>query len=263
MDYQMITSRDNPLIKGYVQLAASRGHRKRACRFVTEGAKLLFEALSAGYTLKTLFCEVSQIEQLQDRLDEYDIKPENIRLVNESVAQKLAQSQSPQGVFAVFGMLDNDSGHVKIKAGGKYVLLAGLQDPGNIGTIIRTAAAFGIDAVILSADCPDIYSLKVLRAAMGGVFRIPVFMADDMSACIDRLSGAQIPVYAAVLSDKAVSVCDVMMQSGCAVVIGNEGNGLPAEITEKCAPLIIPIEKTSESLNAAVAASILIWEMVR
>ena len=184
--------------------------------------------------------------------------------ISHSVAQKLAQSVSTQGVFGVFRMLDNEATDVKIDCNGKFLLLSSLQDPGNIGTILRTAAAFGVDGVILSNDCPDLYSLKVLRASMGGIFKVPIHVTQDMSGYIQKLRGLGIPVYAAALDDRAVSICEVSLKKGCAVIIGNEGNGISEEVIEQCSQtIIIPMKPDSESLNAAMAAGIVLWEMNR
>lgn len=159
-------------------------------------------------------------------------------------------------------MLDNRMQTVKIGKDGRYILLSSMQDPGNIGTILRTAAAFGLDGVFLSSDCPDLYSPKVLRATMGGIFKIPLEVSDDLTEVIDRLQEAGIRVCAAALDGQAVPLQQAGLGNGCAVVIGNEGNGLPGHLIERCGQAVmIPMRPDSESLNAAMAAGIFLWEM--
>ena len=259
-----IASRENPAVKRYVALAGSRRERRRLGLFVTEGAKLTLEAFGAGYRPVELFVTEAAWEDGSDALADCALAAERFCRVSDAVAQKLAQSVTPQGVFAVFSALDNGAQPVKIGNNGKFLLLSSLQDPGNLGTILRTAAAFGIDGVFLSADCPDLFSPKVLRASMGGVFKAPVRVAEDLGAEIDALRAAGVTVYAAALGEGAASLRETALGPGCAVVIGNEGNGLAPELAARCdRALVIPMEPGTESLNAAMAAGILLWEIYR
>ena len=264
MSEREITSRDNPAVKRYVQLASSRRARREQGCFVTEGFKLAVEAFRAGYTPEMMFVTEEAFDHGYEGLDEVLLASEKFYRINGIVADKLAQSVSPQGVFGLFRMLDNGTQPVKIGSNGKFLLLSSLQDPGNLGTILRTAAAFGINGVILSDDCPDLYSLKVLRAAMGGVFKLPLLVTQDLGTEIDRLRENGICVYAAALSKDAVSVRDANLGKGSAIVIGNEGSGLSQQLIDRCdVRLLIPMEPGNESLNAATAAGILLWEMYR
>ena len=225
-----ITSRDNPMVKQYVLLASSRKARYDQKLFVTEGIKLTAEAFAAGYCPEMLFATEDAMDRYYDDMQSIALASDHFLRISNSVAQKLAQSTSTQGVFDVFRMLDNDPTDVKIDCNGKFLLLCSLQDPGNVGTILRTAAAFGIDGVILSQDSPDLYSLKVLRASMGGVFKIPVHVTNDICCDIQKLREIGLPVYAAALDERAVSIREVSLKKGCAVEIGNEGNGISNEI---------------------------------
>lgn len=261
MNFKEITSRENPEVKRYVQLAGSRKERRQSGLFVTEGFKLTSEAFAAGCGPVALFV-TGEAWDRYEQLEKFAPQFELFCRVSQPVADKLAQSASPQGVFGIFRMLDNRIQTVKIGKDGRYILLFSMQDPGNIGTILRTAAAFGLDGVFLSSDCPDLYSLKVLRATMGGVFKIPLEISDDLTDVVHRLQEAGVRVYAAALDRKAVSLRRMGLGAGCAVVIGNEGNGLPARLIEKCdQTVMIPMRPDSESLNAAMAAGIFLWEM--
>lgn len=257
-----ITSRDNPAVKQYVQLAASRKARYEQQLFVTEGMKLTAEAFMAGYRPELFFATEDALDRYYEDAQPIALNAAQFLRISPSIAEKLAQSVSTQGVFCVFQMLDNEVTDAKIDCNGKFLLLSSLQDPGNIGTILRTAAAFGVDGVILSEDCPDLYSPKVLRASMGGVFKVPVRVTDDLCGCIRKLKDSGIVVYAAALDDSAISVRELSLKSGCAVVIGNEGSGLPDELIGQCSQTImIPMQPGNESLNAAMAAGIILWEM--
>lgn len=264
MHGQMITSRDNPAVKQYVALAASRRRRRENGLFTTEGVKLTLEAFTAGYVPETLFLAQDLQEGVKERLTPVATACRHIYEVAPSVAAKLADAVSPQGVFGVFAMLDNRTQPVKIGSNGKYLLLSSLQDPGNVGTILRTAAAFGTDGVVLSADCPDLYAPKVLRASMGGVFRAKACVSDDLAASIAALRAAGVPVWAAMPAEGSVSLRNVSLRAGGAVVVGNEGGGIAPEIAALCdGALTIPMEPGCESLNAAMAAGVILWEMYR
>ena len=261
---QTITSRENPAVKQYTALASSRRRRREDGRFTTEGVKLTLEAFTAGYTPEALFLTQDLPDSVRRLLMPAAAACRRLYEISPSVAAKLAGAVSPQGVFGVFMMLDNRTQPVKIGSNGKYLLLSSLQDPGNVGTILRTAAAFGTDGVILSADCPDLYAPKVLRASMGGVFRARACVSDDLSASIAALRAAGVPVWAAMPAEGSVSLRDISLHGGGAVVVGNEGGGIAPELAALCdGALTIPMEPGCESLNAAMAAGVILWEMYR
>ena len=146
---------------------------------------------------------------------------------------------------------------------GWYLLLHQVRDPGNLGGILRTAATLGISAAFL-CECAELYSPKVLRASMGGIFRLPVVTVDDMAGQIQTLRRLSVEVYAAAIRQGACNPGCLSGQGGKAVLIGNEGTGLPDELIQACDSCVaIPMKGGSESLNAAMAAGILMWEMLR
>lgn len=254
---KMITSRDNPAVRHYTLLASSRKERTQSGLFVTEGIKLTVEAYDAGCALQSLFVTAEAQAKYRARLAAMG----EAVLVSESVAQKLSGVVTPQGVFAVFAKPQESC--PAFFQDGRYLLLAGLQDPGNVGTILRTAAALGVTGVILSPDTPDPFSPKVLRASMGGVFRLAMETL-AVSETIAMLKEAGVRTWAAALDNRAVSLRDAGLGAGCAAVIGNEGGGLDSDVIALCdGTVIIPMAPGSESLNAAMAAGILLWEMVR
>ena len=144
---------------------------------------------------------------------------------------------------------------------GKYVVLHGLQDPGNLGMIIRTADAVGMDGVILSESC-ELYSPKVIRSTMGSAFRMKIFESRDTDELFSCLEKNGIKSYAAVIDKDAEDLRTIRFDGGCAVFIGNEGNGLPAEISSRCTVrATIRMSGHINSLNAAMATGIFMWEM--
>ena len=141
-------------------------------------------------------------------------------------------------------------------------LLDRLQDPGNLGTIIRGAEAFGVTALVLGPGCPDCFSPKVLRSTMGSLFRQPVFHTGDLPGSIRRMGEEGFAVYAAMLDPAARTVQQLPKSGGLGVVIGTEGRGVSPEVAAACAGSVyIPMAPAIESLNAAAAASVLMWEM--
>lgn len=249
-----ITSRDNPAVRQYTLLAASRKARAEEGLFVTEGIKLTKEAAQA--------CSLQKLYVTEAAIQKYDLYPfgEPV-LVSEGVAKKMSLTPAPQGIFGVFQK--PGTRRIPLSVSQYYLVLSGLQDPGNVGTILRTAAALGIGNVFLSPDCPDPYSPKVLRASMGGVFRLAL-ETGETAEMITALEQAGIKVWAAALSPKAVPPQQAGLQAGTAVVIGNEGRGLAPELVDLCKGIIqIPMVPGNESLNAAMAAGILLWEMAR
>lgn len=251
---KQITSRENPAVRQYTLLAASRKARMEEQLFVTEGAKLTKEAVQT--------CSLKELYVTETAIQKYDLDSlgEPV-LVSDGVAQKMSLTPAPQGIFGVFHQ--PQPYEIPLSVSQCYLVLSGLQDPGNVGTILRTAAALGIGNVFLSPDCPDPYSPKVLRASMGGVFRLAL-ETRETAETITALDQARVRVWAAALSPKAVPPQKAGLKAGSAVVIGNEGRGLAPEIAALCKGIIqIPMAPGNESLNAAMAAGILLWEMAR
>lgn len=264
MEFAPLVSRDNPRVKQYVRLARSANARAQQGLFVTQGLKLTLEAFESGCVPEALYVTQQAQTSRGSELEALAQACSACFLISQSVADKLDQSVGAQGVYGVFHMLDKRLQPVKINTEGKYILLVSMQDPGNVGTILRTAAAFGISGVFLTGDCPDPYGLKVLRAAMGGVFKVPFETTDDPCECIALLRAQGVTVHAAALTNTAVPVGQAALGSGTAVVIGNEGAGLAADVIAACSQaVIIPMRPGSESLNAATAAAVLMWEMTK
>lgn len=245
-----ITSRENPQIKQVCGLLSAAKKRRKEGLFVCEGFTLLEEALRRGLQPKAVYCLESQAH----RLPKLDCP---CALVNQSVLEKLSDVPAPQGL--VFTLPLPEPG--KTLSGSRFLALDSLRDPGNMGTILRTADAFGLDGVILLGDCVDVYSPKVVRSAMGSLFstRLYAMTAEELKS---QLDGMDIPLYAATLAADSRPVTQLDLKRSC-VIIGNEAHGVSAETIACCTgSVIVPIQ-SAESLNAGVAAGILMWEMRR
>ena len=244
---ERITSRKNPLLQQVKKLLSSRKERENAGLFVADGTKLLQEAVK--------FCPELETVILSDGV-QADV-PASVRVVRvpEDVMESISPMRTPQG--ALFLCRLPEKTEFQPKSG--TLLLDGIQDPGNLGTILRTADALEIPVVLLEG-CADPYSHKVVRSSMGAVFRTPVVQANweqVKTACNE----AGIPVAVTALSDRAKDIRGAALEN-MAVVVGSEGQGVRSEIIQAAdAELIIPMNPRCESLNAAVAATIVMWQM--
>ncbi|MDR0974180.1 MAG: RNA methyltransferase [Ruminococcus sp.] len=236
-----IISADNLKIKEYIKLAKHKKYRDELGLFVLEGERLVFDAIESGIVPERVFCTEKSSAHFEEPF-----------IITDSIAERISQTKSTQGIFAVCKKPD-----CKLALDGKAIVLAGLQDPGNIGMIIRTAAALGISDII-SVNTADIFSPKCTRAAMGSLFHVNICETDTP---FELLSGYT--TYAAVLGD-VTDVRKVKFAPKSAIIIGNEANGIPDEIANRAdMSITINMSGAVESLNAAAAASILIWELRR
>ena len=244
----VITSRSNPLVKSILALRDKKARRERG-EYIAEGIKQVREAVACG-------CKISCIVYAESFSGERFF-PDLAQTVSDSVFEKLSEEVTPQGVLAVIKIPDTS-----VRAPqGRCLLLDGVSDPGNVGTMIRTADAMGLDGVVLSRECCDLYNMKTLRAAMGSLFRMPVLVT-DMEDFLHRYRG-QLTSYAAVVGE-ATPLTEVSFPGRSVILIGNEGNGLSAHQAACCdSRITIPMTGRAESLNAAMAATILMWELSR
>ena len=180
-------------------------------------------------------------------------------VISNELGNRIASTDSTQGVFAICRIPQQKK--LSFCEGGRYVVLFGLQDPGNVGMVIRTADALGIDGIILSGSC-DLYSPKVIRSTMGSVFRMNIAVENNADALFAMLAENGVETSAAVIDKDAQRVTECSFTGRQAVFIGNEGNGLPSDIANRCTRRItIPMSGNINSLNAAMAAGILMWEL--
>ncbi|MGI5928294.1 TrmH family RNA methyltransferase [Pseudoflavonifractor sp.] len=249
-----ITSRQNPLMVRIKKLGQSRALRREEGVFVCEGPKLIEEALKWGASVETVLTAEGRTwpEELSREARQVEVP--------DSLLRAVSSVETPQGLLAVCrtpALTPPDK-----LSGGRYLVLDGVQDPGNLGTIWRTADAFGADGLLLVNGCADPWSPKTIRATMGACFRLPAWETDLETIRI-LLDGADIPLYATALREDTVDVRDVDLKRA-AVVIGSEGRGISEEALALCRRTIkIPMRTRCESLNAAMAAGVVLWEMCR
>lgn len=261
---EKITSRENRAVKEYKKLADSKSYRHQQQRFVIESVKLVTEAVASGVELEKVFVTQLSLQKNYEALQSlFEKKQIKFYEISREIEQKLTQTANAQGIFAVCKKLDKQWDIGKIKEDGKYIFLSRLQDTGNVGTIIRTAEAMGLNGVIVSRDTCDITSMKVLRASMGSAFRVNLFVCDDDAAALQKL-GAAFATYAAVLDPQAESLTQITFPQNSILVIGNEGNGLAQDVIDACQhKVMIPMKGNAESFNAGMAAGIFMWEMMK
>ena len=242
-----ISSRKNPLLQQVKKLLSSKKERDNAGLFAADGTKLLAEAVKYYDGLDTVI--------LSDGV-EAEV-PDHVRVIRvpEDVMASISPMEAPQGALFLCRMPEKE----RFVPRPGMLMLDGIQDPGNVGTILRTADALEIPVVLLEG-CADPYSHKVVRSSMGAVFRTPVVRAtwaEAKAACEE----AGIPVAVTALSDRAADIREADLKR-MAVVIGSEGRGVRREVLESAdAALIIPMNPRCESLNAAIAAAIVMWQM--
>ena len=255
---EIIKSKDNPLVKQISALMQNRKDRAKNGAFVAEGFRFCSEAVISGAKIKhTLMTEEFYSLHKQEAERFFDVCSD-VRLISEAVADKLGATVNSQGIFCVCDIPDEK----KELCGNKYICLEEVRDPGNIGTIIRSAEAFGMDGVILVGSCADVYSPKVLRSTMGTIFRLPIISFDTVQSAFDAFKNGGFKTFGAVLERSSKKLSEISFKEKTICLIGNEANGLSPEAQNLCDEfLFIEMSGGAESLNAAVAASVIMWEM--
>lgn len=255
----IITSKDNPVIKLYQKLSSSKKERLQYGLFVLEGLRITEDALREESGITHLIMTKNAYEKYGEALLQADLRNTKTLVISNELGNRIASTDTTQGVFAICAIPAAKKPVFTDDC--RYAVLYGLQDPGNVGMIIRTADALGIDGIILSGSC-DLYSPKVIRATMGSVFRMNICIENDTDALFDMLEKGGICTSAAVIDTDAQKITDISFEGRQAVFIGNEGSGLPRDIALRCSRRVtIPMNGTINSLNAAMAAGILMWEL--
>lgn len=243
----IITSKANSVVKNAKKLHQKK-YRKSA--YLIEGWHLFEEAVQAGVTIEKIFA----LESYRDQLAAF---PQTV-WVSEDILLDLADSQTPQGIVAV--VQKEEVGQADFRQG-KFLFLEDVQDPGNVGTIIRTADAAGFTGVIVSDKSADIYSLKTLRSMQGSHFHLPIYRMSSQRL-LEEAKKAAIPVLATTLSKDSIDYRELPPIENFVLVMGNEGQGISPLMAESADQLVhISMKGQAESLNVAVAAGILIFHL--
>ena len=261
---ELITSKQNALVVETAKLA-DRKHRRASGLFRFDGVKLAEEALRSGAPLTSVLLHEERAQALLSRLEQSGLSiPDGVRTVclSGAVFDRLSEENAPEGIICVSKTLPlHQAGDLTtVSAQERIVLLESVRDPSNLGAIVRSAAAFGVDHLIISEDCADIYNAKTVRASMGTLFSQRISRVARIPDAIAALRGAGRRTFAAALDRDAWQLGAFPVMTGDCVVIGNEGHGLSAQTIAACDhSVFIPMTARAESLNAAVAASVLMW----
>ena len=259
-----ITSKDNAAVKNAAKLMNSAKERREQQCFIAEGVRLCTEALENGCELTEVFYTEEANNKYTETVAKLEAKAEKAYLITEEIANKIADTVTPQGIFVVGKMIQNHIDLDNIKTDGMYVLLENLQEPSNIGAIFRTAEALWLNGALLTSDCCDPYNPKTMRASMGAVFRLPYAVINDVVATMNACKAKNMRPIATVPGGDASKITSIRFFKGVIMCVGNEGNGLTEQLKGVCGERVtIPMNGRAESLNAATAAAILMWEMVR
>ena len=250
---ERITARTNPLMQHMKKLGNDAAYRRETGLFLCDSPKLLGEAVRWG-------AEIVEVALSEDMT--LDILPKCERMVQipRDVMASISPMKTPQG--ALFTCRLPHSALPEKLTGRRYVVLDGVQDPGNVGTILRTLDAFDFDGLLLLEGCADPWSVKTTRASMGAVFRRDIYTL-TAAELFPLLQRSGLPLYGTALREDTVDAREADL-SRCAIAIGSEGRGLSEGVLARCdKTLKIPMSDRCESLNAAVAAAVLLWESFR
>ncbi len=250
----LIESKDNPKIKNALKIANDASFRRKNGVFFAATSKVVLDIIDADFAHQAVFVLAEEYGKFADRLPD-----KNVYTVSWPVADKLSEGKTEDGVWAVFEMKSADED--AIFSADKLLVLQDVQDPNNMGAIMRTALGFGYENVVVSSKCADVYSRKVIRTSMTASVKVNVLKVADMVAFTQKLNEKGFTTVAACL-DGASDLGTVKTSLPVALYIGNEGQGLSRDVIENCKiRLKIPMSDRIESLNAAVSAAVLMWEL--
>ncbi len=251
---EVIKSNKNPKIKEWTKLKTTKG-RKKALQYMIEGEHLVEEAMKYHAPIDKIVVTEEKVEQYQSLLVMYEA---DMVVVNDSVMKSLCETQANQGIIAIVHMPNRSEEQKEFD--GKILLVDAVQDPGNLGTIIRTADAAGFNAVILGEGTVDLYNDKVLRSMQGSNYHLPIVHA-DLVEWITKYQEKGFPVFAAALDKSAQDYQVIAGIENQAIIVGNEGQGISQSILSITKnKIMIPIYGEAESLNVSIAASLLMYK---
>ena len=259
----IITSRDNEKIKFTAKLLKNKSLRFKTNLFVVEGLRICHDAAQSGLIKDTFITETIAKRNLQ-KIDFISERSENFHIVSDHVIEKISDTKTTQGIVCVCKIKQTSLDQIDMEKSVKYLALENISDPGNMGTIVRTTEALGMTGVVLTGECADIYSPKVVRSTMGSIFRIPIYRCTDSIEFIEKCRSNGLTTWAALVSGDCEILSQTNLSDANVMFIGNEGNGLLNTTSDACDHRItIDMAGRAESINASSSAAILAWEMVR
>ena len=264
----LINGKNNSTVTDIAKLA-NKKYRSKDKLFICDGIKLFKEAMEFGAVIKFIVLDnsVNFEDEVVACIKKCQENGTKILCVEKSIFSKLTSENAPQGIISVCEyfnkkhrfstLVENDQ-----ISGKKTIILESVRDPGNMGTILRNAAALGIDVIILSSDCADIYSSKVVRSSMGAIFKLDIYVVDDLLTTVKNIKKSGRRVLAAAIDNRALILGKDEISSNDVVVLGNEGHGISDDLLSSCTnTLFIPMKENTESLNVAMASAIIMWEI--
>ena len=248
----IISSTKNEKIKDLVKLQTAKG-RKKAGMYLLEGEHLVEEAIKEKAPIELIVVTSNRLEDYQNLISQTD---EQVLVVSQDVFHKLSMTETTQGILAVVKIDKQES----LPFSGRFIVLDAVQDPGNLGTIVRTADAAGFDAVVLGTGTVDLYNDKVIRSMQGSHFHIPVFQA-DLREYLSALKNQGVEVAVTALHRDSKDYSILQGKSDIVIVVGNEGQGVSSEVIELADVVVtIPMFGKAESLNVAIASALLMYK---
>ncbi len=255
MSVYEIKSTSNSKFK-YLKSLLTKKARIKNREYTVEGIKSVYDAINSQKELSVIAVSEYFYKNCEFKYPE----GVDILIIETSIFEHLCDTITPQGIIAVIKM--QETAEFKYKNNGEYVYCDNIQDPGNLGTIIRTAEAVGLDGVLLSSGCVDVYSPKVVRASMGSYFNIDIINNVNINVLSDMKQNG-FTIIGGALKENTVDYRMADYKAPVVVVVGNEANGISDDVLNLCDCVKIPICGRAESLNASVAAGILIYEILR
>lgn len=257
----MITSETNQQIKEIIRLQKQSKYRHKTFQFVAEGVRMVKEAAESG-CLKKIYISDFVIEKMQETLTEF-LEKYPYEEISDKIFQKISDTVTTQGILCIAEIPEHNLETVLDDKKHMWLLLDGVRDPGNLGTIMRTAEGAGMSAVIMSKGTVDLFNPKTIRSTMGAVFRMPFIYVDDLADIVEKIKNKGYDVYGTAMKGSVV-YDKPDYTKGAGIVIGSEADGLSNSIMKHMSGFIrIPMEGGIESLNAAVAAAVVMYEAAR
>ena len=258
-----LTSKENPTVKHIRKLLNNSAYRKEHKSYVAEGLRLCTDVLRSSVFVEAVVFSESFFTAEEETVRKFVEICESIYIVSDKLFSQISDTKTPQGILCVCRKNDKK---LTFETSGIYLGLEHIQDPSNMGTILRTAEALGVKGIVLTEDCCDIYSPKVIRGTMGAIFRLAIYECKEMAEEVRKMNEESITTIATVLHSQSVSITEIpeSQKQLCAVIMGNEGNGLTSATVKECQiKAIIPMSGEAESFNVSIATAIVLWELCR
>ena len=260
----IITSASNEKLKNVKKLSKSAKERNEQSLYIVEGIRMFREIPRDD--IVSLFvsenAEVKYADEIVSVLGESYKDRDNYYVLPDKLFSGISDTGTPQGILALVRQREKKLDNMLCEDNTFLLIIEKLQDPGNLGTIIRTAEGAGVTGIVISCDSVDIYNPKVVRSTMGSIFRVPIYVSDNLAEDISLIKEKGVTVYGAHLKGK--NIYDRDFKGACAFLIGNEGNGLSEEVSATADELIkIPMKGKVESLNAATSTAVIAYEVLR